>query len=226
MSTSVAESATAALRDLLARGRYQPGDRLPPERELAEGLGLSRPTLREAIRRLTEASLLESRQGSGTYVADIDFAAVFEVRLQLEPFAAAVAARLRSDDDLLRLDALVKLLPGLMDDPEAFTATDLQIHRAVADASGNPVLRDFLERLTELTRLSRPISSPATVARRTTLRDLRRLVRAVRANDAEAASTAMTVHLESMREIVERRAPRDRRISPAVVARRSTTAAR
>lgn len=214
MSKSAADTATAALRDLLARGRYQTGDRLPPERELAEGLGLSRPTLREAIRRLTEARLLEARQGSGTYVADIDLGAVFEVRLQLEPHAARLAATHRTDADVQRINGLLKALPGLMDEPEAFTATDLEIHRAVAHASGNPVLSDFLDRLTELTHLSRPITSPAQEARRETLRDLRLLVKAVRTRDPDGAADAMQAHLQSMQAIAARRAPRDRRIAP------------
>lgn len=214
MSKSAADTATAALRDLLARGRYQTGDRLPPERELAEGLGLSRPTLREAIRRLTEAGLLEARQGSGTYVADIDLDAVFEVRLQLEPHAAQLAATHRTEADVQRIDGLLTTLPELMDEPEAFTAIDLEIHRVVAHASGNPVLSDFLDRLTELTHLSRPITSPAPEARRETLRDLRLLVRAVRTRDPDGAAAAMHAHLQSMQAIAARRAPRDRRIAP------------
>lgn len=215
MSNSVAETATSALRDLLARGHYQPGDRLPSERELAEGLGLSRPTLREAIRRLTEAGLLEARQGSGTFVAAIDLDAVFAVRLQLEPFAAGLAAERRTKGELERLNTLVKALPKLLEDPAEFTATDLELHRTLAEASRNVVLRDFLDRLTELTNLSRPITSPVPDARRTTLRDLRKLVRAVRDRDSDGATAAMVAHLESMRAIAERRTTRDRRISPA-----------
>jgi GntR family transcriptional regulator, transcriptional repressor for pyruvate dehydrogenase complex len=218
MGSSVADTATTALRELLARGHYQPGDRLPSERELAEGLGLSRPTLREAIRRLTEAGLLESRRGSGTYVARVDLDAVYAVRLQLEPFAARLAAVERSRPDLARLTASVKALRGQLDDPDAFAATDLDIHATVARASGNPVLCDLLDRLNELTQMSRAITSPSLELRRATLRDLNRLVRAVRARDADAASAAMEAHIECVREFAATLVRPDRRIRPAAEA--------
>jgi GntR family transcriptional regulator, transcriptional repressor for pyruvate dehydrogenase complex len=214
MSQSVADSAVAALRALLARGQYRPGDRLPAERDLASGLGLSRPTLREAIRRLTEAGLLESRRGSGTYVADIDLVAVFAVRLQLEPFAARLAAVERSGDDARRLGTLVRALRGRLDDVDAFAATDLEIHRTIALMSANPVLVGLLERLTELTQLSRAVTSPAPEARLATVRDMRALARAVRARDADAAAAAMTAHVGAMREVVARLTPIDRQIAP------------
>jgi GntR family transcriptional regulator, transcriptional repressor for pyruvate dehydrogenase complex len=216
MATSVADTATAAVRDLLARGRYQPGDRLPPERTLADGLGLSRPTLREALRRLTEAGLLESRRGSGTYVAEIDLDAVFAVRLQLEPYAASLAAAKRGSADVQRLSRLAKALPGQIDDAAAFAATDLEIHRTLAEASGNPVLCDLLDRLNELTQLSRAITSVSHDARRATLRDLRLLVRAVRRRDADAAAAAMEAHIDCVREVAAKLEPPDRRIRPAL----------
>ena len=214
MSQSVADSAVAALRALVARGHYQPGDRLPPERDLASGLGLSRPTLREAIRRLTEAGLLESRRGSGTYVANIDLGEVFAVRLQLEPFAARLAAIERSGDDARRLSSLVRALRDQLDDVEAFGATDLEIHRTIAAMSRNAVLVGLLERLTELTQLSRAVTSPARDARLATLREMRQLARAVRARNPDLAAETMAAHIRSMREIASSMAPPDRRITP------------
>jgi GntR family transcriptional repressor for pyruvate dehydrogenase complex len=211
----VADNATAALRDLLARGRYQPGDRLPSERALAEGLALSRPTLREAIRRLTEAGVLESRRGSGTYVAEIDLDAIFAVRLALEPFAARLAATGRSDADVRRLEALAKALRRQIDDSEAFAATDLAIHRTIAAAGGNGVLDDLLDRLTELGQLSRAITSPAPAVRQATVRDLNALVRAVRRGDSNAAAAAMEAHISHVRQVAAKVAPADRRIRPA-----------
>jgi GntR family transcriptional regulator, transcriptional repressor for pyruvate dehydrogenase complex len=216
MGSSVADTATAALRQLLARGHYRPGDRLPSERELAEGLGLSRPTLREAIRRLSEAGLLESRRGSGTYVAYIDLAAVYAVRLQLEPYAARLAAVERGSADVARLTTLVEALPNQLDDAAAFAQTDLELHRTIARASGNPVLCDLLERLSELTQMSRAITSPSLDVRRATLRDLKRLVRAVRARDPDTASAAMEAHIECIRDVAATLARPDRSIRPAL----------
>lgn len=211
----VADAATAALRDLLLRGRYQPGDRLPAERQLAAGLGLSRPTLRESIGRLTEAGVLESHRGSGTYVASVPLDAVFAVRLQLEPYASRLAAVERTDAQSRRLGVLVKALADQIDEPDAFSLTDLEIHRTIATASGNPVLQDLLERLTELTQISRSITSARLDTRRGALGDLRRVIRAVRRRDADAAAAAMEVHLRSVQDAGANLAPRDRRILPA-----------
>lgn len=215
MAGSVADSATTALRDLVARGRYQAGDRLPSERALAEGLELSRPTLREAIRRLTEAGILESRRGSGTYVADVDLDSVFAVRLQLEPYAARLAAEERTPAEVQHLVALGNDLRRLRDDPEAFASTDLEIHHMLARASRNSVLMGLLDRLTELTQLSRSLTSPSENARRGTLRDLGSVVRAVRDGDPERAASAMEAHISSVRAIAATLAPTDRQIRPA-----------
>lgn len=215
MSNSAVDSATAELRRLIARGRYQAGDRLPPERALADELGVSRPTLREATRRLTDAGVLAPRQGSGTYVAEIDLDNVFAVRLQLEPHAAALAAEHRSPEHLARLRALVRELAGAQDDPDAYAEADLAIHEVVAEAAGNPVLVDVLARLTELTRLTRAVTATDRAARASTLRDIRRLVRAIRQHDATAASQAMYDHLSAMRGTANAGPWRDRRPLPA-----------
>jgi GntR family transcriptional repressor for pyruvate dehydrogenase complex len=212
MSATAVDAATAALRNLIARGRYLPGDRLPPERELVEGLGLSRPTLREAIRRLTDAGILEPRRGSGTYVAQVDADSVFAVRLQLEPYAAGLAALHRQPGDARRLVTLAEELRRTLDEPETFAAVDLEVHRIVSGATGNPILAGILERLTEMTQLTRAVTSPEREARLATLDDLRALVRAIRARDAGGAETAMRQHLEILRRIAQRRRPADRSV--------------
>ena len=112
---------------------------------------------------------------------------MFAVRLQLEPYAARLAASERSGAELKRLGALAKALPGQIDDAGAFADTDVEIPRTIAVASRNTVLADLLDRLGELTQLSRAITSPSEDLRRATLRDLRCLVRAVRSRDAEGA---------------------------------------
>jgi len=208
MTSNAVESATASLRRLLAEGRYQPGDRLPPERELAEALGLSRPTVREAIRRLMEAGLLEPRRGSGTFVASIDLQSVMAVRLQLEPFAAELAAAHRETAHVQRLAGLLADLKRNVDRPEDFAAADLEVHRTIAEASANPVLAGILERLTELVQLSRAITSPERELRKATLSQLGRLVRAIRKRDEAAAREAMEAHLAQVGAIAARWRPR------------------
>ena len=228
MSNSTTSQAADAVRALIARGRYQSGDRLPAERELAEGLGVSRPTMREALRHLTQAGLLAPRHGSGTYVAEVDLDAVFAVRMQLEPYAASLAARHRSTAHVHHLSALVKRLAGELDRPAAYAATDLEIHAVITDAASNPVLADVLARLLELAKLSRAITSPEREARTATLRHMRPLVRAISSRDETAAARAMEDHLSTVRDIARSTSlqyPFDRQISTlSAVSRRQTGA--
>ncbi|MGA9858058.1 MAG: GntR family transcriptional regulator [Solirubrobacteraceae bacterium] len=91
---SLVDGAERALRNWLAPGRYRPGDRLPPEYELAEMLGVSRGTLRSALRRLDETGEIVRRQGSGTYVGRLALPAAFDERLEhLEPYSSVAARR-------------------------------------------------------------------------------------------------------------------------------------
>jgi GntR family transcriptional repressor for pyruvate dehydrogenase complex len=212
MQPSLVSAAATALRELIIRGGYAPGDRLPSERELADGLGVSRAALREAIRLLTDAGLLTPRRGSGTYVAEVDLDSVFDVRERLEPFAAARAAALRSTAELRRLESLLRELERSIGDPHATAATDVEIHRVIARASGNPVLARLLEQLTELVQLSRAVTSTERAGRQAAARDLRALVRAVRERDESAAAQAMETHLRTIREVARHAQPRDRTI--------------
>lgn len=210
LQASAVDQATYALRAALRSGRYAPGHRLPPERDLAEMLRLSRPTLREAIRRLGETGLLESRRGSGTYVAAVDLEAVFAVRLRLEPWAAELAAASRDDADALLLERLLGRLERAIGESTAFAQADMAIHRVVVGASGNQVLVGVLERLAELTALSRALTSPERDAREATVERMRLLVRAIAERDAAGAAQAMTGHLEDVRRVARRASTPDR----------------
>jgi GntR family transcriptional repressor for pyruvate dehydrogenase complex len=184
---------------MIAGSRYWPGDRLPAERQLAEQLSLSRPTLREALGVLAKAGILVQRHGSGTYIVGIDVDEVFAVRLRLEPFAAELAAANRSDEQLQALGDLVSELADEIDDPLAFTTVDRRIHRLIAEAAGNGVLLDHLERLGDLTRLSRAITGPSLDVRRETLDYMRELNDSIAAADGRRAAAAMAGHLEGAR---------------------------
>jgi GntR family transcriptional repressor for pyruvate dehydrogenase complex len=200
-NTNVLGSVVAGeLRQLIAQQRYRSGDRLPPERELASALRVSRASVREAIGRLAQEGTVVARRGSGTFVAPVNLRNVFEVRLQLEPHAAERAAMFRSTDDVAALERLVAKLEKSIDDPETFAATDTRIHATVAKASGNPVLVDVLDRLSALTHLSRTLTATRASTRRQTTRHLLRLVRAIHKRDATAASTAMRRHLQQVFE--------------------------
>jgi GntR family transcriptional repressor for pyruvate dehydrogenase complex len=170
---SVTQEAINKIKAMIIDGDLRPGARLPKEADLAEQLGLSRNSLREAVRALTLIRILETRQGDGTYVTSLEpsvlletmtFVAdfhqdgsllhVFQVRRILESAATALAAQLIADAELETLEELV----GEMDaceTVEAFVENDLAFHRTIAQASRNPVLASLIESLSSRTSRAR-----------------------------------------------------------------------
>lgn len=200
---SAPERAATAIRELVVRGTYRSGDRLPAERELAYSLGVGRPGLREAIKRLIESGLLESRHGSGIYVAAVDSGHLFAVRQVLEPFVARLSAENRSEEQAAELIDLAETLTHRLADPEAFESVDADVHALLAVSSGNPILAAILGRLADLAAVSRSRTVPTTAAREATLRDIGSLSRAVLNRDPAAAEASMRRHIDTMREIWE-----------------------
>lgn len=149
---SLVDTTIASLRDEIESGRWPVGERLPVESALAESLGVSRNTVREAVRVLVHSGMLETRQGDGTYVRAshdatdlsrrIQRTAIrdqLEVRLLLETEAARLAARRRSREDLAAMaQALAER--GAAVDLDSKVAWDERFHHAVVIASGNQAL--------------------------------------------------------------------------------------
>jgi DNA-binding FadR family transcriptional regulator len=182
---------------VLANG-IQPGARLPAERVLAQLLGVSRPALREATGRLAAQGILETRRGSGTYLAPLDLRDVTAVRLRLEPFAARLAAQradARAREDLAaRMDEL----RGAVADAARFARLDLELHGAVAAASGNAVLAGALADLGLVLRFTRAQTARDPARREASLAELDAVVAAIGARDAVSAEKAMRNHIENV----------------------------
>ncbi|HEX7297574.1 MAG TPA: FCD domain-containing protein [Solirubrobacteraceae bacterium] len=195
---------TGAIRAHIADHRLEPGDRLPAERRLAEALGVSRPALREATRRLIDLGVLVSRRGSGTYVAGVDPRELLAVRRRLEPLAAELAACHASTADREALGGLVERLRTARDDAARFAELDLRLHARVARASGNHVLVRCLADLDQLLRLSRARTAGDPATRERALADLERLVAAIVAGRATDAAAAMDAHLRAVGAAVAR----------------------
>jgi GntR family transcriptional repressor for pyruvate dehydrogenase complex len=195
-SRSVADHLAAYIAD----HRLTAGSRLPPERELALQLGISRPALREATRRLIGLGALEPRKGSGTYLADIDHGDLMAVRLQLEPLAASLAARHAGDEQIVELRNLLDAMPRLEADPAAFAEADLGMHAAIAAASGNRFLSGCLSELAAALRLSRARSAASAARRGRTAAELEDVVDAIAARRPRQAATAMRRHLTAVGE--------------------------
>ncbi|MEU6105491.1 FadR/GntR family transcriptional regulator [Streptomyces flaveolus] len=214
---AVTDEAIEKIKGMIVSGALRPGDRLPKESELAAGLGLSRNSLREAVRALSLIRILDVRQGDGTYVTSLDPQLLLEalgfvvdfhrddtvleflaVRRILEPAATAMAASRIGEREL---DELGDRLDALGDDPsvEELVAADLEFHRAVVGASGNSVLCSLLEGLsgpTARARVLRGLTEDGAVGR--TLEEHRAILAALRDRDAEAARSWATVHIASV----------------------------
>ncbi|GGO32203.1 FadR/GntR family transcriptional regulator [Microbispora bryophytorum] len=170
---AVTDAAIDRIKQMITSGELAPGDRLPKEADLAERLGLSRNSLREAVRALALINVLDVRQGDGTYVTSlqphllleamsfvVDFhrddtvLQFLEVRRVLEPAATAMAAMNMSDEDVKELRAILDALP---DEPtvEEMVTNDLRFHRHIAAGSGNPVLCSLIDSLSGPTTRAR-----------------------------------------------------------------------
>jgi DNA-binding FadR family transcriptional regulator len=147
------------LREQITNGEWPIGGRIPPEPELATQLGVGRNTLREAVKALSHAGLLECRQGSGTYVladselpsavarrvADAEFQDVLEVRRAFEVEAARLAARRRTPKDLIALDEALARREEAWQSGDAvqFVEADSTLHEAIVAAAHNQILADL-----------------------------------------------------------------------------------
>lgn len=217
--TSLVDTVVDQLRAQLTDGEWAVGDRIPTEHELAGQLGVGRNTVREAVRVLVHAGLLESRQGNGTFVrSTADPAAVLrtvraagaldvlELRIALETEAARLAALRRDTHDLRRLRAA---LGTLREGGDRDADADVAFHRAVVEATHNAALtevyRFFSVRVHE--SLVESLGDHAMPAIDLDAHDA--LVVAIEAGDADAAGAAvrelLRVPLETVRAIVAAR---------------------
>ena len=208
------------IEQLILRGILRPGERLPSERELAERMSVSRPSLRDAIGTLQDTGLLTARPGAGIYVADVlgsAFApaltrlfarhdeAVFDYlsfRRDMEGLAAERAARLASDTDLAVVQAVFEKMqaahPKRNSDEEA--RLDAQFHMAIIEASHNVIMLHMMRSMYELLRegvfYNRQIMFKQRTTRQALLDQHRAINDALQARDPDGARAAVHAHLD------------------------------
>ncbi|WP_040925593.1 FadR/GntR family transcriptional regulator [Saccharomonospora marina] len=216
---SVTDDAIEAIKQMIVDGELRPGDRLPREADLADRLGLSRNSLREAVRALSLIHVLDVRQGDGTYVTSLEPALLMdamgfvvdfhrddtvlqflEVRRILEPEATAMAALTMPKHDI---DELAVLLDSLGDRPtvEQLVVNDLEFHHRIAAGSGNQVLCSFVDSVsgrTQRARTWRGITQEAAVER--TLTEHRAIQRALSDRQPDVARAWATVHIAGVEQ--------------------------
>lgn len=207
------EQVVMQVREMIRQGKLKLGDRLPPERELAKRLGISRASLRAGLRFLAAIGVLTSRHGSGTYIADgppaLDseplsmLAALhgfrpdemFEARRLLEVGLAGLAAEHATDDHLATMAEEVTEMYAALDNPQEYLVHDIRFHRAVAAGSRNPILAALMDMVSAVLYEGRR----ETVGRARDLKESaemhRKIYRSIRSRNADEARAAMSEHL-------------------------------
>lgn len=216
---AVTDEAILRIKEMILAGDLAPGDRLPPEKELSERLGLSRSSLREAVKALEVIRVLAVRRGDGTYVTSLEprllleamsfvvdlhddhsVLEIFAVRRILEPAASALAAQNAEEIGLAHLRGVIDGVDRATS-VEGLVEHDLKFHSGIAKATGNAYLASLLDSLSSHTvraRIWRGITQEDAVER--TLSEHHAILDAIAAGDAELASALTVVHVSGVEQ--------------------------
>jgi GntR family transcriptional regulator, transcriptional repressor for pyruvate dehydrogenase complex len=214
--TKVYAEVASQISRLIEAGRFKPGDRLPPERDLAEMFGVSRTSVRDAIRVLEMRGLVEPRHGEGTIVKHVPIDAIvspladvlvssknltadlFDMRKMLEPPIARAAAFRATDDDVRALEQIVDHQARRVAAGQVAIEDDTAFHYRIATAAKNQVVLRTMDVLMDLLSDSRVRSLQAPGRAEKSLEGHRRILDAIRRRDPEAAAVRMRRHIEEI----------------------------
>ena len=220
------ERAADQITQLILSRQLQSGDRLPNEFELGSQLGVGRGTIREAVKILVARNILTIKRGKGTFIArhpgevEDPFGFAFyndrlklaydllEVRLQLEPWAASLAAERATDKDLAVIQEEAQAVEALIDSGVPHLEADTRFHTAIARSTQNMIILKVLPVISYSEDLFGTINEDA--IRRETVRGHRDIVKAICSHDANAARAAMEAHLDLNRRMIEKVGTRGR----------------
>ncbi|WP_022885280.1 FadR/GntR family transcriptional regulator [Glaciibacter superstes] len=216
---AVTDEAILKIKEMIISGALGPGDRLPPEKELSERLGLSRSSMREAVKALEVIRVLDVRRGDGTYVTSLEprllleamsfvvdlhddssVLELFAVRRILEPAAVALAATRATTDDVDALRTQIASV-DVSTSVEDLVAHDLEFHGAIVELAGNRYLASLIESLSSHTvraRIWRGLTQEHSVDR--TLSEHRAIVDALERGDAGLAQSLTVVHIAGIEQ--------------------------
>ncbi len=225
--TRLIDNIMSEIKDKIIQGELKDGDMLASQDDLAKTMGVSRASLREALNRLELMGLIESIQGRGTFVRTIahtdfmnplaSFLAMdqdsaldlLEARSYIEGAVAALAANNASEDDLKKLEHVLKRMEqaASSEDLKSFIAMDVQFHMLVAECSKNRVMakiaeiiRDLLRQLIQMVFDSVRTSMPDTMDRTITLH--RNVYDSIRRRDAPSARKQMEIHIKDVKKLI------------------------
>lgn len=216
-SSRLYEQIIEQIQNLIKEGTLRPGDKLPPERELAEQFGVSRTAVREAVKALREKGLVEIHPGRGTFITNFTSAMMRdsldlivkiglpngvphlnEVRTLLEPGIAALAAERIAEDEVHNLEQAVQAMDEAMQDADAFAEADLEFHLALARATQNPLIPILLDPVVDQLREHRKRIFLVEGGPQRGQYHHRRILAAVKKREGAAAREAMCDHLKQV----------------------------
>lgn len=213
---SVSEQIFEQLRELIFRGKLKPGEKLPPERELSEFFGVSRPSVKAAINKLINLGLVEQRQGQGTFVRslesrylenplrtvlegeEVSLYDLLEVRLGLEVQAVGLAAKRATDEDIQALETCVQDMLSKVDEGQVGSEEDVAFHMSIAFATKNSaqiyLMKNFYDLLFHAISESRFYLQEA--GNLSTMgQQHAEILQAIRDKDADRAKSCMERHI-------------------------------
>jgi len=217
------------IRSLIENGTLQPGDKIPPEREFAAALKISRASLRTGIGYLAAMGVMKVRHGVGTYVADgpAEFGKasfsmmgalhgfkswqMFEARIILESNLAALAAERGKEEHHAALAEEVAEIFASIENPSDFLIHDVLFHRILSQASGNPILAAIMETITSSIYDKRRKTVERSIDLRESAEMHRKIYRAVRARKPMEARRLMEQHLRMAQSAQDQERPVERR---------------
>jgi GntR family transcriptional repressor for pyruvate dehydrogenase complex len=209
----VAEKVVQRILDLVRSGNLKAGDRLPAEREMIDIFGISRPTLREALRSLATLGVIEMRHGGGAFVTDLhaksllaplDFflslsaenaQEVFECRRLIEIEIARKCAEKASPKAIDELEAMLSAQEKITDDPVAFRILDSEFHEKLFQIAGNAIMERLAQGFYNLGLDARRKATASPLVTRQSLKDHAEIVAGVKKGSVKQTAAAMDRHL-------------------------------
>lgn len=214
------------LRDMIFRGQLKPSDQLPPERELADQMGVSRPTVRNAVGRLVSLGLVDQRQGQGTFVANhhaggarnplglmiegqaVSLTQLLEVRLGLECNSAVLAARRADEEDIALLERSLAQMSDQINEGGLGSSEDVYFHMRIAYATKNPLqvqlMKHFYDYMAAGIRENLQILYQDAVNVDLVHHQHERVLKAIREHDTHAAFDYMRSHINFVTDYFKR----------------------
>lgn len=217
---TLADQLYGQILEQIVSNQLKPGERLPSEHQIATAFGVSRPVVREGLRKLQEDGLVDVRRGSGSFVrrrppeklmvyataASIaGLMRAMEARIVVENMTARLAAQRAGPSDLVRISETLQELEASMRAKDPAVELDYRFHRSIAEASGNEIFVAMLETarppIEQAIDVAQKLTREGSPARlETVIREHHQIMEAIKAGDSEAAGVCMSYHLLQARE--------------------------